>query len=96
MAALVGGLACATIMPSLLTLTVARSAGEALELIVVKSLLFGIPYLVAVILLHQGFDPLLQVAGLLRDIVPGANNTKRTLAVAATGGADMAGQSPLR
>jgi PST family polysaccharide transporter len=92
-AALVGGLGCAAIMHRILTLTVATSAAEALELVFAKSLLFTILYLGAVILLHQGFDPLFRVAGLLREMRPGAGVKRQSPDVAATVSADLAGQS---
>jgi PST family polysaccharide transporter len=92
-AALAAALACTAILRGMLTLTVASSAAEALELILVKSLLFTILYLGAVILLHQGCDPLFRIAGLLQELLPEAA-TRRSVAVPASGGADMAGQSP--
>ena len=87
-AALFAGFACAVIMRGVPISTVANTAGEALELVVVKSLLFTIFYLAAVILLHQGFDPLIQVAGLLREILPGRRNTERSAVLTVASGAD--------
>jgi len=45
------------------------SVGAALRIALI-SLLFGILYLAAVVLLHQGCAPLYQVAGLLREMAP--------------------------
>lgn len=83
-AALIAGAACAVITPSILTSAVARSAAEALELIVAKSLLFAILYLGAVILLHQGCDPLFRVARLLREMIRGGGASGQSCAVAAS------------
>ena len=91
-AGLTAALACTAILRGVLTLSVASSAAEALELILVKSLLFTILYLGAVILLHQGCDPLFRVAGLLQEILPEAA-TRRSVALAASGGADVAGRT---
>ena len=87
-AAVAAGLACGVIMKHLLTLTVASSAGEALELILAKSVVFTILYLGAVILLHRGCDPLFRVAGLLREILPRTGSTSRSAVLTATAGAD--------
>jgi hypothetical protein len=67
-AALLAGLTSSVIIRSVLMWTVASSATEALQFIVVKSILFVIPYLGAVILLHRGCEPLFRVAGLFREI----------------------------
>jgi PST family polysaccharide transporter len=70
-AALVAGVTCqALMMPRMPPLTVARSAAEALELILAKSLLFTVFYIGAVIVLHRGLDPLRRVAGLLKELLP--------------------------
>ena len=90
-AALLAGLTCAAMMQGMLTFTVARSTAEALELIVAKSLLFAFLYLGAVILLHQGCDPLFRVVELLRDVVYGGRLTRRSPTLAATRGADASG-----
>ena len=68
-AALSAGLACSAIITGMLNWTVASSAMEALQFLVVKSILFVILYLGAVILLYRGYDPLLRVAALIREIV---------------------------
>jgi O-antigen/teichoic acid export membrane protein len=75
-AALVAGLSCSAIMRGMLTWAVASSATEALEFIVAKSLLFVILYVGAIILLHQGCDPLFRVAALLREILPGSGRVR--------------------
>jgi polysaccharide transporter, PST family len=68
-AALFAGLACSGIIRVTLAWTLAASTTEALQFIVVKSILFVILYLGAVIVLHRGFDPLFRVAALLREMV---------------------------
>ena len=68
-AALFAGLSCGVIVKEMLAWSVASSAAEALQFIIVKSVLFIILYLGGVILLHQGYDPLLRVASLFREIV---------------------------
>ena len=79
-ASLLAGFACAAVMQRVLTLTVARSAAEAAELVVAKSLLCGTLYVGAVILLHRGFAPLSQVIGLLREMAPGDKFRRPSLA----------------
>jgi len=81
-AALFAGLGCAAIIKGMLTLTIATSTAEALKLILVKSIVFVILYLSAVVLLHQGFDPLLQVGALLKEMLPGASVKGRSQALA--------------
>jgi len=75
-AALVGALVSSSIVGHMLTGTVANTVTEALTFIVVKSLLFVILYLGAVILLYQGFDPLLRFITLVREILPGAGRVR--------------------
>lgn len=69
-AALLAWLTSSVIIRGVLMWSVAGSAAEALQFVVVKSILFVIPYLGAVILLHRGADPLFQVAALFREIKP--------------------------
>jgi len=69
-ASLVAGLASAGIsreIPSLLATP--GSAQVALLRIVEMSVLFGTLYLTAVVLLHRGYTPLYQIAGLLREMI---------------------------
>lgn len=68
LSALVAGIACAAIVRVTLAWTVATSATEALQFMALKSLLFMIIYLGAVVLLHRGYEPLFRVAALLREI----------------------------
>lgn len=89
-AALVAGLAFTAIMRGIPMFAIARSATEALGLIVAKSLLCTILYLAAVILLHQGCDPLFQVGRLLREVLPKGVLT-RWSPVPAPSGADASG-----
>jgi PST family polysaccharide transporter len=75
-AALVGALVSSSIIGRMLTGTVANTVTEALTFIVVKSLLFVLLYLGAVILLYRGFDPLLRFVTLVREILPGAGRVR--------------------
>ena len=61
----------------------AGSVGAAVRIMTV-SLLFAVLYLGAVVLLHQGWAPILQVAGLLRDMVPWGNHSRPYLRADAT------------
>jgi PST family polysaccharide transporter len=70
-AALSAALACTAILREMLGLGTANSAAEALQHIVLKSVLFVILYLCAVTLLHQSFDPLRQAVRLLREMIHG-------------------------
>jgi hypothetical protein len=40
------------------------------------SVLFSVLYLTAVIILHEGFAPLNQIAGLLREMMPSSRSAK--------------------
>ncbi len=71
-ASLVASFACAIVTQHVLMLNFPKSAAEAMQFILVKSLLFAVLYLGAVVLLYQGYDPLFRIAGLIRDILPGA------------------------
>jgi PST family polysaccharide transporter len=90
-AALLAGVAYTAITQGMLTFRVAGSAAEALKLIATKSLLYAILYLGAVIMLHQGCDPLFRVVRLLRYMVPARGPTSESQAVAATLRADATG-----
>jgi PST family polysaccharide transporter len=68
-AALVAGLTCSAIIGLTLTSRVAAGATEALQFIGVKSVLFVMLYLGAVIVLHRGYDPLFRVARLFREMI---------------------------
>lgn len=94
-AALLAGVVFTTIIQGRLAFTTATSAAEALKLIVVKSLLFVGLYLGAVILLHGGYDPLLRVVRLVRDMVPGVGSTGQPRPPAETIGADVSGLTAL-
>jgi O-antigen/teichoic acid export membrane protein len=80
-ASVVAGFACAIVVQHLIAFSVATSSAEALQLLLVKSVLFTILYLVAVVLLYRGFEPLIRISGLLRELVP---RTDRARAVAIT------------
>jgi PST family polysaccharide transporter len=85
-ASILAGLACVAIMRGMPTSTVARSAAEALVLVIVKSLGYAILYIGAVILLHKGCDPLFQVAGLVRELLPGTPHRPTLARLPASGG----------
>ena len=90
-AALFAALACSAIVRRMLGLGTANSAVEALEHIVLKSVLFVILYLCAVTLLHQSFEPLRRVVRLLREIVPGNGLASRLPGFAVAAGGDASG-----
>lgn len=70
-AALLAAFACAAIVAHVApTLLAARNAVGAMEGITAISTLFGAFYVGVVVLLHRGFDPLRQLTGLLREIIP--------------------------
>ena len=77
---------CAEIMPSLSFVDGLPGAAGALARIVTVALLFGILYLGTVILLHRGFAPVLQVAGLLREMLSIGKTASHAPPVAATAG----------
>src|ERR1019366_7418565 len=83
---LLAGCLCAEIMPSLSFVEVLPGAAGALVRIVTVALLFGILYLGTVILLHRGFAPLLQVAGLLKEMLSIGKTVSPAPPVAATAG----------
>jgi O-antigen/teichoic acid export membrane protein len=70
LASLLASCVTAVISRSIPSLAVVSGLAGAAIRIVVISLLFGILYLAAVVLLHQGYAPLYQVAGLLREMAP--------------------------
>jgi hypothetical protein len=77
----------AVIMEKLSVFVAAPDSIGALEHIAKISFLFGALYIGAVIVLHRGCAPLIQVIGLLREMVPGGKSSKRSPAVARTCGA---------
>ncbi len=68
-AALLSGLATGFVLRNIASLADAQGAGGAVTRIVASSLLMAALYLGAVALLHGGFAPLYQMAGLLREMV---------------------------
>jgi len=70
LASAIAGSTSALIIRTLPSLVAAPGAVEAALHIVVSTLLFGILYLSAVILLHQGCTPLYQFVGVVREMVP--------------------------
>lgn len=95
-AAFVAGIACRLIVREVLGWTIASSAFEALQYSVLKSLLFALLYLCAVIVLHQGFEPLIRVAALLRDMLPtsGLKGAKLATGPTVPCGADASANQP--
>ena len=84
LASAAAGCASAVIIQGIPPLTVASGLMGASGRIVVISVLFGTLYLCAVIVLHRGPAPLVHLAGLLRDMAPGARLSRSSLPVAAT------------
>jgi O-antigen/teichoic acid export membrane protein len=85
-ASLLAGCASAAIMRGLFAPVAGPGVMRAVVRILTNCSLFSVLYLVAVILLHGGFDPLRQIARLLPDMLPGARFSKmapQTEAVAA-------------
>jgi O-antigen/teichoic acid export membrane protein len=78
MASLGAGVAAAAIVRPIWGFASASSPLGAVEHIVGTSLLFAALYLAAVVLLHGGFAPIHQVAGLLREMVPWGRRSKPT------------------
>jgi PST family polysaccharide transporter len=74
-ASLLAGFATAAIFRGTLISSSPAGVGAALETIIIISLAFVTLYVGAVILLHWGCAPLRQLAGLLRDVVPGRKAT---------------------
>jgi PST family polysaccharide transporter len=70
LASAIAGSTSALIIRTLPSLAATSGAVEAALRIVVSTLLFGILYLSAVILLHRGCTPLYQFAGVLREMIP--------------------------
>ena len=75
-ASLVSGCACAALAHKFLPLATTESAVLASERILVISGLFVALYLGAVISLHCGFAPILQLARLLRELAPGRTSAR--------------------
>jgi PST family polysaccharide transporter len=90
LSSLLAGGACAVIAREIPFPLVASGAVVAVARIVTTSLLFGAFYLGAVILLHGGWAPLRQLAGILRDMVPSGRFSKLspTVDIANEGNAD--------
>jgi PST family polysaccharide transporter len=91
---LAGGLCAAGIREFGLSLAPANE-GAALARIVTISLSFGVLYLGAVLLLHQGFEPLQQVAGLVIDMVPWRMFSRPSPAVATVWEPEPGAPSPI-
>jgi hypothetical protein len=70
LASIIAGSACPVIIQMLLPVVPVSGVIEAASHILVTSLLFGTLYVGAIILLHQGCEPLYQIASLLREMVP--------------------------
>lgn len=84
LASLLAGCAAGVITRGLPALFVAEgSVGAAVRIMTVSSL-FAVLYLGAVVLLHQGWAPIIQVAGLLRDMVPWGRHSRPYLRADAT------------
>ncbi len=84
LASLMAGCACAFITQEIPTLAARSDSVGALIRIIADSILFGVLYIVIVILLHGGAAPLRQFAGLLREMVSPGRFVAATHAVDAT------------
>jgi O-antigen/teichoic acid export membrane protein len=82
-ASLMAGCTCALILRAMPSMMAAPGWFGALARIVTMSIIFGILYIGAVILLHRGCAPLRQFAGHLREIIPWEMFSKSSLAVGA-------------
>lgn len=83
--ALAGGASAYIVREMLSRLSMSVLVGTATR-IVTTGLLFGLLYLVAIVLLHGGYEPLLQIVWLLREQGPQKWFNRSSLAVATTGG----------
>jgi PST family polysaccharide transporter len=87
LASMLAGGVSALFIPELPSFVQASGSANAACRIVTISLLFGILYLGAVILLHQGCAPLYQVGRLLRETLPRGRYSQPSPVVAGTGSA---------
>ncbi len=83
-ASLLAGCASAGVAQQVPRLLAASGLGGALARVITISLLFSVLYLGAVILLHQGCEPLYQAAGLLWEMLPSARFSRPLPALATT------------
>jgi len=88
LASLVAGCACAVIIRRIPFLLTAPGSLGALARIVTTSLLFGLLYIGGVVVLHRGYAPLSQIAGLLPDMVWWRRSMRPSPAVDVTYGSD--------
>jgi PST family polysaccharide transporter len=84
LASLLAGCASVVIVRGRLSFVLMSGPVAALARIVTISGLFGVLYLAAVILLHQGYAPVLQLARLLRQMVPRGSFPRPSRAVTPT------------
>jgi len=87
LAALLAGGACAAIIQSIPRIALSSVSLEEGARIVITTLLFGNLYLAAVILLHRGFEPLYQLAGLAKELLPRVRLAHHSATMAASHGA---------
>jgi len=83
-ASAIAGILSAAMIRALPTFAAAPGLAIAFARTLVISMFFGLLYLAAVIMLHWGFGPLHQVAGLLRELVPWQRFLKSSSALAAS------------
>jgi O-antigen/teichoic acid export membrane protein len=76
-ASLAAGCACAVLRPSLVFAILPSGATERVVRIMTTSLLFGILYVSAVVLIHRGYAPLQQMTRLLREMMMLGKRTTR-------------------
>ena len=76
LASLLAGVGTAAIIRPMWSFAAASSSLGAIEHMAVISLLFAALYLGAVVLLHGGFSPIYQVAGLVREMTPWGRSSR--------------------
>jgi len=86
LASVLAGCACVGITQSIVPYTAMPGAEGAFVRLLTVSLLFGVLYLGAVIVLYRGYEPLYQVARLLQEMVPMGRFSRLAPAIAAVGG----------
>ncbi|MGH9327560.1 MAG: lipopolysaccharide biosynthesis protein [Terriglobia bacterium] len=83
-AALMAGLATAAVVWGVSSFAAAMSAAQALQRIIAISVLFGVLYLGAIIILHRSWAPIIQFTELLREMMPWSKPSTPDAAITAT------------
>lgn len=87
LAALLAGGACAVIIQQIPRITLSSVSLEESARVVITTLLFATLYLAAVVLLHRGFGPIYQLAGLTKELLPRVRLARGSATMAASHGA---------